>query len=65
MVCEDIERSARDNYNSLKLEREFGDQGILLFATDEPAEIWKAIKPATILLSGGSSRTSPNISGCN
>jgi hypothetical protein len=28
VVCEDIERSARDTFNSLKLERELNDQGI-------------------------------------
>ena len=30
VICEDIERSARDNYNSLKLERELREQGIAL-----------------------------------
>ena len=39
MVREDIERSARSMYNSLKLERELQDQGIPLFATDEPFNI--------------------------
>src|SRR5215471_21357086 len=39
VVCEDIERSARDTFNALKLERELSQQGIPLFATDEPADI--------------------------
>jgi DNA invertase Pin-like site-specific DNA recombinase len=39
VVCEDIERSARDTFNALKLERELTQQGIPLFATDEPADI--------------------------
>ncbi len=48
VVVEDIERSARDTYNSLKLERQLADQGIPLFATDEPADI-TGISPTTIL----------------
>ena len=39
MICENIERSARDTFNSLKLERELQDQGIPLFATDEPFSV--------------------------
>ena len=39
VVCEDIERSARDTFNALKLERELTRNGIPLFATDEPADI--------------------------
>jgi DNA invertase Pin-like site-specific DNA recombinase len=49
VVVEDIERSARDTYNSLKLERQLADQGIPLFATDEPADI-TGISPTTILV---------------
>jgi site-specific DNA recombinase len=49
VVCEDIERASRDTYNSLKLERELSDQGILLFATDEPADI-TGVSPTTILV---------------
>jgi site-specific DNA recombinase len=49
VVCEDIERSARDTFNSLKLERELNDQGIPLFATDEPAHI-DGINPTTVLV---------------
>jgi site-specific DNA recombinase len=39
VVCEDIERSARDTFNALKLEKELSRHGIPLFATDEPADI--------------------------
>ncbi len=39
VVCEDIERSARDTFNALRLEKELSRQGIPLFATDEPADI--------------------------
>ncbi len=56
MVCEDIERSGRDTFNALKLERELGDSGILLFATDEPIDL-DGTDPATILLR----RTKQNI----
>jgi len=37
--CEDIERSARDTFNALRLEKELTGEGIPLFATDEPADI--------------------------
>jgi hypothetical protein len=49
VVCEDIERSARDNYNSLKLERQLRDEGIAIFATDEPFSI-KGVNATTILV---------------
>ena len=49
MVVEDIERSARDNYNALKLERELGDEGITIFATDEPFSV-EGINATTILV---------------
>ena len=49
VVCEDIERSARDTFSSLKLERELADQGIPLFATDEPFNI-EGINATTILV---------------
>ena len=39
VVCEDIERSARDMLSALRLEKELSAQGIPLFATDEPADI--------------------------
>ena len=56
VVCEDIERSGRDTYNALKLERELSDSDILLFATDEPLDL-DGTDPATILLR----RTKQNI----
>ena len=49
VVCEDIERSARSMYNSLKLEKELQDQGIPIFATDEPFSI-EGINATTILV---------------
>ena len=39
VVCEDIERSARDMLSALRLEKQLSAQGIPLFATDEPADI--------------------------
>ena len=56
VVCEDIERSGRDTFNALKLERELGESGILLFAADEPVDL-DGTDPATILLR----RTKQNI----
>ena len=53
---EDIERSGRDTFNALKLERELGDHGILLFAADEPVDL-DGTDPATIFLR----RTKQNI----
>jgi site-specific DNA recombinase len=49
VVCEDIERSGRDTFNALKLERELSDQGIVLFATDEPATI-EGVNSTTVLV---------------
>ncbi|HEV3069441.1 MAG TPA: recombinase family protein [Streptosporangiaceae bacterium] len=49
VVCEDIERSARDTFNALKLEKELSRQGIPLFATDEPASI-EGINATTVLV---------------
>jgi DNA invertase Pin-like site-specific DNA recombinase len=49
VVCEDIERSARDTFNALKLEKELSGQGIPLFATDEPADI-EGINATTVLV---------------
>jgi site-specific DNA recombinase len=49
VICEDIERSARDNYNSLKLERRLRDEGIAIFATDEPFSI-QGVNATTILV---------------
>ena len=39
VVCEDIERSGRDTFNALKLERRTHHGDILLFATDEPIDL--------------------------
>jgi site-specific DNA recombinase len=39
VICENIERSGRDTYNALKLERELSELGIPLFATDEPISL--------------------------
>jgi hypothetical protein len=49
VICEDIERSARDNYNSLKLERRLRDEGIAIFATDEPFSV-QGVNATTILV---------------
>jgi site-specific DNA recombinase len=49
VVCEDIERSARDTFNALKLEKALSRQGIPLFATDEPAAI-EGINATTVLV---------------
>ncbi|HEY7145575.1 MAG TPA: recombinase family protein [Streptosporangiaceae bacterium] len=49
VVCEDIERSGRDTFNALKLERELSDKGMPLFATDEPAST-QDISPTTVLV---------------
>jgi DNA invertase Pin-like site-specific DNA recombinase len=51
VVCEDIDRSARDTFNPLKLEKELSQQGIPLFATDEPANI-DGISPTAVLVRG-------------
>jgi hypothetical protein len=39
VICEDIERSGRDAFNALKLEKKLSRNGIPVFATDEPAHI--------------------------
>jgi site-specific DNA recombinase len=49
VVCEDIERSGRDMFNALKLEKELSRQGIPLFATGEPADI-EGVNATTILV---------------
>jgi site-specific DNA recombinase len=49
VVCEDIERSARDTFNALRLEKELSGHGIPLFATDEPADI-AGINATTVLV---------------
>ena len=49
VVCEDIERSARDTFNALQLEKELSRHGIPLFATDEPADI-AGVNATTVLV---------------
>jgi len=49
VICEDIERSARDTFNALKLEKQLSREGIPLFATDEPATI-EGINSTTVLV---------------
>jgi site-specific DNA recombinase len=39
VICEEIERSARDTFSALKLEKDLSAQGIPLFATDEPISV--------------------------
>jgi site-specific DNA recombinase len=39
VMCEDIERSGRDTFNALKLERQLAEAGIRLFAADEPISV--------------------------
>jgi hypothetical protein len=49
VVCEDINRSARDTFNALKLEKELAAGGITLFATNEPVFL-EGANATTILL---------------
>jgi hypothetical protein len=49
VVCEDINRSARDTFNALKLEKELAAGGITLFATNEPLFV-EGANATTILL---------------
>lgn len=49
VMCEDIERSGRDAFNALKLEKELNAAGVPLFATDEPIDV-AGINPTTILV---------------
>ncbi len=49
VICEDIERSGRDTFNALKLEKKLSRQGIPLFATDEPASI-EGVNATTVLV---------------
>src|SRR5579859_6726666 len=49
VMCEDIERSGRDTFNALKLERQLGDAGIPLFATDEPINV-EGMNATTLLV---------------
>ena len=49
VVCEDIERAARDTLASLTLEKELARRGIPIFAADEPASL-EGANPTTILV---------------
>jgi len=49
VICEEIERSARDTFNALKLEKELSAQGIPLFATDEPINV-EGMNATTVLI---------------
>jgi site-specific DNA recombinase len=49
VVVEDIERSARDTFTSLRIEKELSAQAIPLFATDEPVDI-EGVNANTILV---------------
>ena len=49
VICEDIERSGRDTFNALKLEKKLSRNGIPLFATDEPARI-DGVNSTTVLV---------------
>jgi hypothetical protein len=49
VVCEDIERAARDILASLTLEKELSRHGIPIFAADEPASL-EGANPTTILV---------------
>ena len=49
VICENIERSGRDMYDALRLERELRAAGLPVFATDEPMDA-QAPDAATILV---------------
>ena len=49
VICEDIERSGRDTFNALKLEKKLSRNDIPLFATDEPAVI-EGVNATTVLV---------------
>jgi len=49
VICEDIERSGRDTYNALKLEKELASHGVPLFATDEPISV-EGMNATTVLV---------------
>src|ERR1035441_967938 len=49
VICEDIERSGRETFNALKLERQLGAAGVLLFAADEPINV-TGVNATTILI---------------
>jgi hypothetical protein len=49
VICEDIERSGRDMFNALKLEKKLLRTGIPLFAAAEPAII-EGVNATTVLV---------------
>jgi site-specific DNA recombinase len=49
IICENIERTGRDNYDALKLEKELHAAGIMIFAADEPFDA-QAPEGSTILV---------------
>ena len=49
VICEDIERSGRDTFNALKLEKKLSRQGIPVLATDEPIVI-DGVNATTVLV---------------
>ena len=49
VICEDIERSGRDTFNALKLEKKLSRQGIPVFAADEPIVI-DGVNATTVLV---------------
>ncbi len=49
VMCEDIERSGRDTFNALRLEKELSAAGVPLFATDEPIDI-AGVNSTTVLV---------------
>ena len=49
VICENIERSGRDTFNALKLEKKLSRNSIPLFATDEPARI-DGVNSTTVLV---------------
>ena len=49
VVCEGIDRAARDTFNALRLEKELSRNGIPVFATEEPADI-AGVNSTTLLV---------------
>ena len=49
VMCEDIERSGRDTFNALRLEKELSAAGVPLFATDEPIDV-AGMNATTVLI---------------
>ena len=49
VICENIERSGRDTFDALKLEKELRARHMVVFATDEPIDV-QAAEGSTILV---------------